>query len=93
MTRKEFWQKKVSSQIYMLGINFAREYYNYKVLPKLTIKRLKQFYFDYHEMVLEQKYQLEEAKFKNEFCDWSKVKEINGKFQKKKVKLMKELEK
>lgn len=92
MTRKEFWQRKVSSQIYMLGVNFPREYYNSKVLPKLTIKRLKEFYFKHHEMNLEQKYQLEIVNFRKEGCDWAKVREINTKFNAKKVKLTKELD-
>jgi len=75
----------------MLGVNFARDYYNDKVLPKMSIKKLKEFYFKYKELDLEQTFEKERVKLANTVYNWDVIRDIQKKYNKKKLTLAKSL--
>lgn len=91
ITKKQYWCSLVEAQIYLMGVNYPREYYSKFVLPKKPIKTLKEFWHRYKDIELKRDFDLHNVGFHTPHVNWELVREINGKVNLEKRKLIKEL--
>ena len=94
MTYKEFWINKVSEQIYLLGVNFPREY-RIRLLPKQTIKTLQTYYFEYKRICLKAEFKIKNVPLIDspfgKMTNWDEIRPINIWKEKQLVRLTKRI--
>ena len=86
---------QVNHQLYMLGVGFPKDHYKDNVLPKLKINVLKEFYYKYNELDMMRKFNEDNARIygiaSTKEIDWAKIRRINSRALRKKIKLVKEI--
>lgn len=91
ITMKKFWCSLIEDQIYLMGVGFPREYYAKSILPKKTVKTLKEFWHKCEDIRIKCKFELSNAGFYTPRPDWPLVKQANQKADNRRHKLIKRI--